>query len=192
MRKTTFILILLVIISVALFYINFIGFGKNSYTNDNFEKTNDNSDGSEAGIDTGVGKSSGAGGGGGGGGSGSGYSETGISSSGENENIDGNSSCTLIRPGNLPNIECSVNYIKKDGVSLKIINELGEDMDVKISLEKCSPEFLESIQNSHYRDFVFLCGNSEIEHFNSDIYISYILNQGKIVEIGGFIDGDVQ
>src|SRR3989338_2604352 len=75
--------------------------------------------------------------------------------------------CMLVRPGNLPDISCSVNYIKSDMVSLKIKNELGERINISIKLDSCNPEVSELVENFQEKDFVFSCSNKE--YFNEAI-----------------------
>ena len=127
----------------------------------------------------------------GGGGSGSDSSGTESSSGGSENNPDLNenseSSCVLVRPGNLPDIECSVNYIKNEGVSLNIKNELGEKIDIIINLDTCSPELQETLENLDEKEFAFSCENSG--YFNKDISVTYILSGDKRIEIGGFVAG---
>jgi len=99
------------------------------------------------------------------------------------------SSCSLIRPGNLPDINCFVNYIKKEGVSLKIENKLGEDIGIMMNLNNCSPQLQETIKNNEQKDFVFSCDNDA--YFSQDILISYFLSGNGTVNIKGFVNGYV-
>ncbi len=99
------------------------------------------------------------------------------------------SSCSLIRPGNLPDINCFVNYIKKESVSLKIENKLGEDIGIMMNLNSCSPELQDTIKNNEQKDFIFSCNNND--YFSQDILISYFLSGNGTVNIRGFVNGYV-
>ncbi len=98
-------------------------------------------------------------------------------------------SCVLVRPGNLPNINCLVNYIKKEGVSLKIENNLGEGIGITIDLKTCSPKIQDNIKNNEQKDFIFSCNNTD--YFNQDVLITYFLQQNGTITIGGFVNGPV-
>jgi hypothetical protein len=99
------------------------------------------------------------------------------------------SACVLARPGNLPNINCFVNYIMKNSISLKIENKLGEDIGINLDLKTCSPKINDGIENNEEKDFVFYCDNND--YFNEDIVITYILKGNGTVAIGGFVNGPV-
>jgi hypothetical protein len=99
------------------------------------------------------------------------------------------SSCSLIRPGNLPDINCFVNYIKTNSVSLKIENKLGEDIGIMMNLNTCSPQLQNTIKDNEQKDFVFSCNNND--YFSQDILISYFLSGNGTVNIGGFVNGYV-
>ena|SRR3989344_9015426 len=116
---------------------------------------------------------------------GSGVGNTGIG----NQELDNRSYkplCLLARPGNLPNIECEVNYINADSVSLKILNDLDEDMSVNIVLNDCFTTAHGLVPNKGNSDFVFSC--SIQEYFESDMTITYTIGQSNINVIG-FVKG---
>jgi len=120
---------------------------------------------------------------------GGGASGKAVNPSGNNEEKSGLQACMLERPGNLPNIACSVNYIAEEEVSLRIKNELGEKINVEIQLNSCSPTLSGEIENNGFEDFTFLCKN-EKGNFVQDLLITYSLGEGKII-IGGFVSGIV-
>jgi len=107
-----------------------------------------------------------------------------------NESPERESECILIRPGNLPDIICSVNYISPNEVSIKIKNEIGKKIGVVIRIEKCGLEIFKMIENNEEKDFVFPCNNRE-NFFNEEVLISYIIDNSEKVDIGGFIQGFV-
>lgn len=127
----------------------------------------------------------GRGGGGSGGGS---TSETPKSTNESQEKNIIEKTCMLVRPGNIPDVTCSVNYIAKKEVSLKIKNELGEKIGVIIKLDTCN-ELSGEIENDNEKDFVFSCDNEDF--FNQAIFISYLLEGERRVDIGGFVSGSV-
>ena len=94
--------------------------------------------------------------------------------------------CLLARPGNLPNIGCEVNYIRADSVSLKILNDLDEDMLVNIVLNDCFTTAYGLVSNKGNSDFVFSC--SVQDYFESDMTITYTIGQNNIPIIG-FVKG---
>ena len=94
--------------------------------------------------------------------------------------------CLLARPGNLPNIRCEVNYINADSVSLKILNDLEEDMSVNIVLNDCFTTAHGLVPNKGNSDFIFSCGIQE--YFESDMTITYTIGQSNIKVIG-FVKG---
>ena len=94
--------------------------------------------------------------------------------------------CLLARPGNLPNIECDVNYIKLDSVSLKILNDLEEDISVNIVLNDCFTTAHGLVPNKGNSDFIFSCDIQE--YFESDMAIIYTIGQSNIPVIG-FLKG---
>jgi hypothetical protein len=98
--------------------------------------------------------------------------------------------CMLIRPGNLPDISCSVNHIYVNETSIKIKNEIGKELGVIIKIENCYPEISEIIENNQEKDFIFSCNNKK-NYFSEIISISYITESGEI-DIGGFIQGPVE
>lgn len=151
-------------------------------TGDNSVKGSGDSEASgsgEAGSPRGVGD-----GGGAGGGLSGNNSET-----PQTPNENGGSFCVLVRPGNLPDVNCFVNYIKKDAVSLKIENKLGEDMGITLDLKTCSPKIQDAIKNNEQKNFVFSCNNND--YFNQDLFVTYILQEGGNVNVGGFVSGNV-
>ncbi len=118
---------------------------------------------------------------------------TGSGSSGDSnttweERVNENT-CVLVRPGNLPNINCFVNYIKRDSISLKIENKLGENIGISLDMKTCSPKINDEIKNNEEKDFIFYCNNAD--YFNEDIVITYILKENGTVAIGGFVNGPV-
>lgn len=100
-------------------------------------------------------------------------------------------SCILVRPGNLPDITCSVDYIYKDEVSIKLKNEIGGNLGVVINLGECRPEIIDELIDKEEKSFVFFCGIQE-DFFDEQISISYIIDQTEKIEINGFIQGAVQ
>lgn len=98
--------------------------------------------------------------------------------------------CMLVRPGNLPDIFCDVNYISQEQVSLKITNNLGEKISTKIKLDTCTPQLTKDIENSQEENFVFTCENED--YFNQAIFLTYELLDGEKVEIGGFVSGEIE
>lgn len=132
--------------------------------------------------------SAGSGGGGAGGLTGSGTGNAADTSVGNRELDNGSDKplCLLARPGNLPNIECEVNYIKTDSVSLKILNDLDEDMSVNIVLNDCFTTAYGLVPNKGNSDFVFSC--SVQEYFEGDMTITYTIEQSNIPVIG-FVKG---
>ncbi len=99
------------------------------------------------------------------------------------------SSCVLIRPGNLPNVICIVDYINKNSVSLNIENKLGEDIGINLNLKTCSQKFQDNIKNNEKKNFIFSCNN--YGYFNEEIMITYILKENGTVNVRGFINGPV-
>ncbi len=181
------------VILIFLFGVAFIYSPKNSErgTNENVLKTEttENLEGGDNLISGGViseGTGGSSGGSSGGGGSGV-ISEPGA----ESEKVNEEDYCVLIRPGNLPHITCFVNYIKNESVSLKIRNQLGESMSVKMKLGGCTPEVQEIIENDEEENFVFECDNSGKEEFYEDVFVTYILEGEIKVEIGGIVGGIV-
>ena len=121
-----------------------------------------------------------------------------ISSTASSQNTPSNSTdneentspaCYLIRPGNLPNIICSVNSITENSVSINITNEIGQPMTIKASLNNCAPQEIEkTIRNNQSQDIVFSCINSEF--FSQNIAITYIL-EDKQIQVFGIVQGPV-
>ena len=138
-------------------------------------------------IYEGTGRSSGGSSGGGGSSGSGGISEPGS----ESEEVNEENYCVLIRPGNLPHITCFVNYIKNESVSLKIRNQLGESMSVKMKLGECIPEVQKTIENDEEENFVFECDNFGKEEFYEDVFVTYVLEGEIKVEIGGIVGGIV-
>ncbi|MFA5060864.1 MAG: hypothetical protein WC494_00935 [Candidatus Pacearchaeota archaeon] len=115
------------------------------------------------------------------------------SSEGSNDEVFGEEdkespSCILIRPGNLPDITCGVNYINRDEISIKLKNEIGENLGIIINIENCQPEIKEELKNEEEKSFIFFCESPE-EFFKKQISISYIINQTERIDINGFIMG---
>jgi len=134
------------------------------------------------------GNSSGEGSGGSGGSGEGGTSETPKSTNESQEKSIIEKTCMLVRPGNIPDVTCDVNYIAKKEVSLKIKNELGEKIGIIIQLDTCD-ELSGEVENDNEKDFIFSCDNEDF--FNQAIFISYLLEGGKKVDIGGFVRGSV-
>lgn len=99
---------------------------------------------------------------------------------------DINNFCSLVRPGNLPNLICDVNYIKKGEVSLKISNNIGENVNVYVILKECPNEGDALVENGESRNFVFSCSFSN--YFESDIILTYTIGD-KVVEATGIVGG---
>lgn len=99
--------------------------------------------------------------------------------------------CILVRPGNLPDITCSINYIHKDEISIRLQNKIGKDLGVVISINECYPEIFEDVKNEEEKSFTFSCESHE-GYFNEQISISYIIDLEKRVDINGFVQGAVQ
>lgn len=136
----------------------------------------------DSGIETN--QSAGGGSGGGSDGSSGGTDTNPGGSSGENTPL----TCVLIRPGNIPDVGCSVNYINANGVSLKIKNDFGKDLKITADLESCHQEITEIVENKNSRDFVFSCNNSGIFYHN--LAVKYFVDNGTI-SVGGFVSGSV-
>jgi hypothetical protein len=98
--------------------------------------------------------------------------------------------CILVRPGNLPDITCSVDYIHKEEISLRLKNEIGEDLGIIIEVDNCLPEISENIKNGENKSFIFSCEPHE-GYFNEQISISYIIGQTERVDINGFVQGTI-
>ena len=129
-----------------------------------------------------------AGGGGVGGGGGGGSGSTGDAGEQNPPAQNSSNSCILVRPGNFPDVSCSVDYIKSTGVSLKIRNEFGSAIQARISLTHCSPEINKSIANNQEEHFVFSCDN--LGEFIEEVSINYVVGSGGGVNIGGFVVGN--
>ena len=157
---------------------------KNNYTNISGVNrgTNTTTAGNSGGSSE-VGGGTGSGASGGGGGEGGGDNQVNTT----REIIP--SSCTLVRPGNLPDITCSVNYIKKDSISLKMRNALGEKIFAIIKIDTCS-ESNGTIENNQEKDFNFSCNNKN--YFNEVVSLTYILEGNKRTDVGGFVIGSVE
>lgn len=127
-------------------------------------------------------------GGGTGGLTGSGAGNAADTSAGDQKIVDRGDKplCLLARPGNLPNIGCEVNYIRTDSVSLKMLNDLDEDMSVNIVLNDCFTTAYGIVLSKGNSDFVFSC--SVQEYFESDMTITYTIGQSNIPMIG-FVKG---
>jgi hypothetical protein len=97
--------------------------------------------------------------------------------------------CMIIRPGNLPGIECEVNYITKNSTSLKMKNGFGEDISIIASLSGCNPIIFEKISNNRDKDFIFSCKNEG--YFNKEISLTYVIGDETEISIGGFVSGPV-
>lgn len=184
-----------ILFSLALLYnfdFNKDNFSLSEKTNQDNQAVKDNSQdnqGTTTQNSSSEGGSDGGNVGAGGGSGGSGVSGGGEVSSEGNNTISRENSCMLVRPGNLPNIKCSVNYIKQDSVSLKIKNEIGDKIDIELKIDTCNPELRETIENMDEKDFVFFCINQN--YFNQALYLSYIFGNESRVEIGGFVSGSV-
>jgi len=81
---------------------------------------------------------------------------------GNNAELDQTPSCILSRRGAFPGLKCTVNYIKKDSVSLKIKNNIEENIPVVVSLESCTPILNFILPFNGEGDFVFSCNNDNI------------------------------
>jgi hypothetical protein len=103
-------------------------------------------------------------------------------------NKDIKTTCSLVRPGNIPNIECSVNHIKPNEVSLNINNEFGQEIGIEISLDSCSPTIEDTIANNNEKDFIFSCNNKEF--FTRELSITYNL-ENTTITVGGFVAGPI-
>jgi len=125
---------------------------------------------------------------GGGGGGGSDGSSGGADASPGISEEDSPLTCVLIRPGNIPDVDCSVNYISSQEVSLKIKNDFGRDLKIIASLESCNPEITKIIEDKNSGNFVFSCNNSGIFYHN--IAVKYFVDNGTI-SVGGFVSGSV-
>ncbi len=130
------------------------------------------------------------GGGGGGGSSGGGSSSPGNPAGQQNQTQEpiAAPSCNIVRPGNIPNVGCTVNHIKQNEISIKLDNGSGEDINVKISLENCVLQ--EGIvQNNNERDFIFPC-SIQGSYYEGDITINYLV-PGDSISTGGIVSGIV-
>ena len=137
----------------------------------------------------GSGGSSGGGGSGGAGGAGAGaVAGAGSSSGGNSSSTSGDLLCLLARPGNLPGIECSVNYIVDGSVSIRIENNIGEDISVNVILNGCSNQVNGFVANGNVADFTFSCSTEE--YFEDDLIVSYTVG-GNIVQVNGIVSGPV-
>ncbi len=103
---------------------------------------------------------------------------------------DNRTACMVVRPGNIPDVLCYVNYIGETGVSVSLKNKLGEEIDATINLNTCSPEVTESINNNQEKEFVFSCNN--YYYFKEAIFLSYTLSGDRVIEVGGFVSGFVE
>ncbi len=99
------------------------------------------------------------------------------------------SGCTLVRPGNIPNVDCDVNFITLQGVSLKISNSIGQAINVKILLNNCDTEKESVIENNEQKDFFFSCAIEDF--FEEDITVTYEINENTI-QVYGFVSGNVE
>ncbi len=105
--------------------------------------------------------------------------------------VASSSTCTLIRPGNIPDVSCSVRFIREREVSLIIVNQLGQDIVANLQLVRCSPgENVASVANNQGRDFVFSCDNTGRSEFEEDLTVTYTIN-GQRVRVYGFVKGPV-
>ncbi|MEK6844453.1 MAG: hypothetical protein AABX83_03445 [Nanoarchaeota archaeon] len=130
-----------------------------------------------------------SGGGGGGGGSGGSSAGAGIGSGSQISNsTSGNLLCLLVRPGNLPGIECSVNYITGGSVSIRLENNMGEDFSINIILNNCSNQANGFITNGNVADFTFSCPTGS--YFEEDLIVSYTIGS-NVVQISGIVSGPV-
>ncbi len=168
----------------------------NLIKNKDINKTDSNKSYPETSKDTSKTSDSGAGSTGASG-SGSGGSSGGDSGNGESRDSNyvppeerrNESACILIRPGNIPDVNCFVDYIKEDSISLEIENKLGENIGINLDLKTCSPKFQDNITNNEKKNFIFFCNN--YDYFNEEIIITYILKENGTVNVGGFINGPV-
>ncbi len=113
-------------------------------------------------------------------------SSSGIINSTNQDSTNNDFLCLLARPGNLPNIECHVNYIKTDSISLKISNALGEDIFVEIIIDGCSSNVQGFVKNNENTDFVINC--SVENYFESELTMIYSIGNNNIV-INGIVSG---
>lgn len=198
MRK--YILPILLIIGILLFSFTVYNYTKNNSSSNSSlqnlindkDKTLNTINSNESNLETNkdssktIGSEAGSGGSSGGG---SGNTEGRNSNPVPIEERRNESSCILIRPGNLPDINCFVDYIKEDSISLRIENKLGEDIGINLDLKTCSPKIQDKIKNNEKKNFIFYCSNND--YFNEDIIITYILKENGNVSIGGFVNGPV-
>ncbi len=205
LKKGVIVFFVLVVFIVAVFfYLGRLGSDdsgvgeKNSFSGDD--------GGGEEGV--GSGGSGGSGGGGlggsvgasGGGGAGAGSSAAGVGASGEEiaEEDSGNESetggvqggyCSLVRPGNLPGVDCLVNYISNDELSVKILSGNEDIEGLRVSVSECSGEITAPVEEGG-TDFVFPCGISGVS-FEGEIYVVYLMSDSSEIEIFGILGGSV-
>lgn len=151
-------------------------------------------------LDGGVGGSSGGvGGASGGSGGGAGNSAGGAGASGEiADDNSGNESergeiqegyCSLVRPGNLPDVDCFVNYIFNDELSVKIVSSNEDIEGLRISVSECSGEITKPVEEGG-TDFVFPCKISG-DSFEGEINVVYLMSDSSEIEIFGILGGGV-
>ena len=147
------------------------------------------SGGSSAGGSGGSGGGGGGGGGSGGSSAGAGSAGAGVGSGSQSSNsTSGNLLCLLVRPGNLPGIECSVNYITGGSVSIRLENNMGEDFSIDMILNNCSNQANGFIVNGNIADFTFSCPTGS--YFEEDLIVSYTIGS-NVVQISGIVSGPV-
>lgn len=193
MKKNLFVLILAGILILAVWiYIAF--FISNENVSELINDKIDNGFGSkEAGNGDTLGGNIGSAGnifGGGGGGSGGGGSGAGSGSAGSDVSSSGNTTaefsnqqlCLLARPGNIPGIECAVNFIQQNIVSLKVMNTFGEDIFVNIELSGCSNQASGIVPNNGNSDFQFTCNVGA--YFDESLTVVYTIGNNSVQVIG--------
>ena len=85
-------------------------------------------------------------------------------------------------------IECSVNYIVDESVSIRVENNIGEDISINIILNECSNQANGFIANGNVADFTFSCATGD--YFEEDLVVSYTVG-GNMVQINGIVSGPV-
>ncbi|MDO8508753.1 MAG: hypothetical protein Q7S27_03660 [Nanoarchaeota archaeon] len=97
--------------------------------------------------------------------------------------------CLVVRPGNLPNIECKVNYIHEGEISLKIANSMGENLFVSIFLSGCASIVNGEVLNNGNLDFIFFCETDE--YIEKEMIMTYNIGSSSI-ELNGIVIGPVK
>jgi len=97
--------------------------------------------------------------------------------------------CSLVQPENVV-VDCFLNYVNENGVSLKIGNNAGQDMKIFIRIAVCGSGISDSLFIGEEKDFVFSCDVRD--YFQGDLFITYKVGEEEPVTIFGVVGGSVK